>query len=187
MDGCTRRWHQWMKYCMSTRQLQILHGRFNDVFLILLLTITAGQWVIIIICVYAGVRFDGALRFFMILVGAYVAGFLVTILMAFGEVNELSKRLLTLIHTTAVVVLGVERSGDKSTHVLIKRHMRSLRDIRVQVGSLYFVDKPIIMTTCQIIFENTIGLLMSFWGQDLWQRMQTAGQAVESYWKFIET
>ena len=110
-----------------------------------------------ITCTYGAIRFNGALAISLGWIGSSITVFLAIIVGLFGRFNHSSILALRRIRKRQA---GLHLAGKEIHSRWLRREIRCLRDLRLGVGSAFFYDKILLLTTFQIILQNTANLLL---------------------------
>ena len=98
---------------------------------------------------------EGFLAGFLLAMGVFTQTFLVVMLMALSEVHSKSNVFLLSLSRE------LSRNGAGIVEVRwIRRHLLALSPLSLRVGSAYFIDKPIVLTSMQITFDSTVDFLL---------------------------
>ena len=106
---------------------------------------------------YGAFRTEGVLAIFLFSVGVFGVCFLILYIILLGEVHDRSKDFLSMARQNVCWNKG---PGDKDSVLWLRKYLRSLREMRVEVGSAYFIDKAIVLTTFKILFDSMINFLL---------------------------
>ena len=98
-----------------------------------------GMMRILLFCAYGAIRLDGALSIFLGWIGGgNVAVFLAIFISQFGRINHSSHLALKVMRKGQ----GALRSmGNQAQTKCLRMEMRSLRDLRIRMGSTFFYEK----------------------------------------------
>ena len=108
-------------------------------------------------CTYGVLRMHGMLRLFLLTIAIFSISFLVMLLMVAGEFHSRSRAFINAARTR----LAIEITSNPGHQVKwLRRYLRTLPELKVKVGSLYFIDKPIVLTMFRIIFDSIINFLL---------------------------
>ena len=108
---------------------------------------------------YGAFRTSGALAIFNFSAGIFTGCFLVLYMVLLGEVHQRSKDLLSLASKNAFIGSSRLRDDDESG-LWLRKSLQSYREMRVEVGSAYFIDKPTVLTTFRILLECIINFIL---------------------------
>lgn len=108
-------------------------------------------------CAYGAIRLDGALSISLGWIGRNVAVFLAIFISPFGRINHSSQLALRVMRKRQARLRSV---GNQAHSKCLRMEMRSLRDLRVRIGSAFFYDKILLLTTFQLILQNISNLLL---------------------------
>ena len=139
------------------RCLQLLLKECNSVYAVLLGNTSILNTLFAIFCTYGAIRFHGLVGISFAWIGTNCTAFLAMMLGIMADFNGKSKQLLIMFKLGAVKCKRDATAGDSA---LLQRQLRALREMRFQMGALYFVDKQNVMTVFKVIFDFTINLLI---------------------------
>ncbi|CAG7829813.1 unnamed protein product [Allacma fusca] len=131
------------------RCLEWIQKEFNHIFCPVVLL--ANKWIFIFLCVY---------NFIVVMkVGGIVAG--VSILSALACAGELVIvfTFLGMINQTSQEVLGSWKT-QPGTH--LQKSIRSMRSLRIYVGTFYFADRGMVLTMLRAVLELTASILVTY-------------------------
>ena len=115
---------------------------------------------IAVFCAYASVRLDGLLAIGLGFVGLNSTVMLIVMMNMLANLNRRSKETLHALRRQATAVCSATRGSNYG--VWLRRELRCLPDLRIRMGSIFFYDKPIVLTTLQIILQISINLLLLY-------------------------
>ncbi|CAG7823338.1 unnamed protein product [Allacma fusca] len=132
------------------RAFQILHHSVTDVWSPLV--VPAHSWLFVAISslgLYIGLRFTGIALILGLAVGTNVLNYLIFVFTKAANLRESWETTL--------------RSWRRQNHSLyFRKFLKSCQPEKINVGSLYFCDKGMVMTMIECVFKNTITLLTTF-------------------------
>ena len=137
--------------------LHVLVLEYNKVYTIIIASTKICIFSFAIFGVYGSLRTDGVMALFLLTLGVFSVGFLAVYLLLTGELHSSSTAFLA--EARQQLQMGMGRKYDMDTRWL-RKYLRSLPVLKVQVGSAYFIDKPIVLTTFRIEFESIINFLI---------------------------
>ena len=140
------------------QNLRILVVEYNQVYGFILVSTKICFISFAMFGAYGAFRTAGALMVFIFSGGIFSTCFLVLYIVLLGEVHDRSKVLLSAARSTTFLVS--KRRRDPECVLWLRKVLRSCREMKVEVGSAYFIDKPIVLTTFQILFDCTINFLL---------------------------
>ena len=108
---------------------------------------------------YGAFRTRGYLAVFNFCTGIFSACFLVLYILLLGEAHQRSEDFLSQARRSAFL-RGKRRRLDAESELWLRKYLQSQREMRVEVGSAYFIDKPIALTTFKIMFDSIINFLL---------------------------
>ena len=117
----------------------------------------AGLMIISLVCTYGAVRLQGMLAFSLGWTGLNITIFLVILVGTLGNINSSSKRSIELVRQRPAVL---HSAGKDLERKWLQREALALRDLRIRMGSAFFYDKTLVITTIEIILQNTVNLLL---------------------------
>ena len=110
-----------------------------------------------VFCAYGTFRTVGFLAVFFFCGGIFSVCFLMLYIMLLGEVYDRSHGFLSM----ARKKVSWSKYRDGAENVLwLRKYLLSFREMKVEVGSAYFIDKPIVLTTFKILFDSIINFLL---------------------------
>ena len=139
------------------QKLHVLVLEYNQVYSVIILSTKVCISSFAIFGVYGSFREQGLMALFLLTLGIFSIGFLAVYMVLTGELHSSSAAFLAA--ASRQIEMTMFRRHDMETKLLI-RYMRSLPVLKVEVGSAYFIDKPIVLTTFRIDFENIINFLI---------------------------
>ena len=135
---------------------------FNGIFSLVIGVIHALNMCIAIFCAYGTVRLHGILASGFGIFGADILVMITIFVNTLANVNQGSRQFLRGIKklaTTATV--GKERQGLRPRDsIIMLRELSTLHELRISIGSSFFYDKGIVLTTLQIIFQTSINFIL---------------------------
>ena len=141
--------------------LQISLQELNLIFGNLYASIHVLGILLVVSCAYGVVRLEGLLAFGAGLVGLEAAVMTMIIIAVLASANHGSKRVLVAMRTVGRMSARREswweRRGDSKVFV---KAVRGLRDLRVSIGSSFYYDKGIVLTTLQIMLKSCVDLIL---------------------------
>ena len=108
-------------------------------------------------CTYGVLRMHGMLRLFLPTIAIFSISFLVMFLMVAGEFHSRSRAFINAARTRMTMKITQNRGHEIKW---LRRYLRTLPELKVHVGSLYYIDKPIVLTMFKIIFDSIISFLL---------------------------
>ena len=141
------------------RQLYLLVGEFNSVFGIILMALKFVFIASAVFCTYGALKLGGVVAGFLAVLGLTFMTVFGAMMVTMGEVNNASKLFLRLVKSR----YGYRpRFGDYSRRNLyLEKYLKSTQELKLRVGSTYFIDKGIALTTFRITLDNTINFLLA--------------------------
>ena len=112
---------------------------------------------ILIICTYVSIRFHGVLSICLGWTGLNVTTILVFFVMKQGNINCSSKKSMKMVLQRPA---ALHQAGKESEGKWLQREVRSVQELRMRMGSLFFYDKALVVTTFDIILQNIVNLLL---------------------------
>ena len=137
------------KFAADTRKLQILVGEFNA-----LLKWALWGFLIVLMCtaifaICGAVWDDGGRKMHMTSIAVFM-----TVL-----INIIYTKLASLFEVSEAVLTGWRRGN--ALRPWFPRFLRSTPPLRVLIGSYFYADKELVLTTMGIIADNSVTLLVS--------------------------
>ena len=152
----TNRRHTSVKEWMFLYQkLRVLVLEYNTVYGLVLVSTKICFITFAMFGAYGAVRTEGVLALFLFSVGVFSVCFLILYIMLLGEVYDRSKDFLSAARKNLS-----ERRRDAEGALWLRKYFRSFREMKIQVGSAYFIDKAIVLTTFKILFDSIINFLL---------------------------
>ena len=139
------------------RSLDLLMQDCSRLFVVVYGSGHLGSMCVSIICAYGTIRFDGSLSISLGWIGASITIFLAIIVGQFGRFNHSSQLALRAIRKRQA---RLHLAGKQIQSKCRRREILCLRDLRLGVGSVFYYDKILLLTTFQIILQNTTNLLL---------------------------
>ncbi|CAG7730352.1 unnamed protein product, partial [Allacma fusca] len=136
-------------FAQEFQRLQILQGFYNK------LWSTSNVCVEVLVIAtssltyYLAVRLSGARAVHQLVVAAFATSFLINIWENMGQTYEISS--------------GVLQSWKdmEGSALWFKKYLRSVKPIRVFIGSFFYADRQIKLTIISIVLNQTLSLLLS--------------------------
>lgn len=110
-----------------------------------------------IMCVCGSVRMEGLQALASGYVGAVIFASYGILVSGYGGVNRASQNLLNVVRRTASVGRAALRDGNEAW---FDREIRVLVELRVSGGSTFYYDQPLLLTLVDIIFSQSVSLLI---------------------------
>ena len=110
-----------------------------------------------IICGYAAIRLHGVLSVCLGWTGMNITIVLAAFIPALGNTNCSSRKSIKMIRQRPAVL---QRAGKETERKWLEREVRCLQDLRMRMGSAFFYDKGLVVTTFEIILQNIVNLLL---------------------------
>lgn len=107
--------------------------------------------IIIVFCTYGAVRFSGLLAAGMAGLATFSVAVLVIWFTSLSELHLLSTELLEKWRRDPGIGLGMPWT---------RKRIRALKELKVVVGSYYYVDRPMVATMIMTIIEETANFLL---------------------------
>ena len=124
------------------QQLRLLVLDYNQVYGLILVSTKICFISFAMFGAYGAFRTEGVLTVFLFSVGAFCTCYLVLYIMLLGEVNDRSKGFLLMARNS---VFSWSKGQTRTMDTFWQRkYVASLREMRMEVGSAYFIDKPIV-------------------------------------------
>ena len=139
------------------RTLHVLVLEYNKVYSIIIASTKICIFSFAVFGVYGSLRKDGVMALFLLTLGIFSVGFLAVYLLLTAELHSSSSAFLAAARQQ--LQGGLAPKYDMEIWWL-RKYLRSLPVLKVQVGSAYFIDKPIVLTTFRIEFESIINFLI---------------------------
>ena len=114
---------------------------------------------IAITCVYAAIRFNGMLSITLGVIGMNITTVFAAYVTTVGNINWSSKKSVTMVRQQPA---ALHRAGKDIESKWLQREIRCLQDLRIQMGSVFFYDKALVLTTFEIILQNIVNLLLLY-------------------------
>ena len=113
-------------------------------------------------CAYGAVRLEGLLAFAAGLLGLDVAVMTMVIVAVLASANHGSKKVLTAMKTFGRISAAGRSSkrGQQALSKVFHKAVRSLRQLRVSIGSSFYYEEGIVLTTLQIMLKSCVDLIL---------------------------
>ena len=108
-------------------------------------------------CAYGAIRFEGGLSVCLGWVGINLTVFLAFYIDQLGQVNYSSRKALKVIRRRVATLRSMDKQVQRKW---LQRKVLCLRDLRIQIGSAFYYDKVLLLTTFQILLQNITNLLL---------------------------
>ncbi|CAG7817817.1 unnamed protein product, partial [Allacma fusca] len=136
-------------FAREFHRLQIIHGFYNKLWstsnaCVEVVTLAASS-----LTFYLAVRLSGARSAHQLIVAAFATSFLINIWENMGQTYEISSEVL---QSWTVM---------KGSTLWFKKYLRSVKPIRVIIGTFFYADRQIKLTIFSIILNQTLSLLLS--------------------------
>ena len=112
---------------------------------------------VVLFCSYGAIRLDGILSISLGWIGVNLLMFLAIITDQYGQINRSSKMALEAISRRQVALQSADKQLEQKW---LKKKALCLRDFKIRVGSTFFFDKLLLLTTFQILLSNITNLLL---------------------------
>ena len=113
-----------------------------------------------VLCGYVAIRFHGLTALSVAWTGLNVTIILAAYVTALGNINSSSKNSIEIIRKQPAVLQRMRKYAERKW---LQKEVLCLQDLRISMGSVYFYDSGLFVTTFEIIFENTVNLLLLYW------------------------
>ena len=112
-------------------------------------------------CAYGAVRLEGLLAFAAGLLGLDVAVMTMVIVAVLASANHGSKKVLTTMKTAGRISAGrSSKQGQQAVTKVFHKAVRSLRHLRVSIGSSFYYEQGIVLATLQIMLKSCVDLII---------------------------
>ena len=151
-----------LKFSQIIRIYEKLHPfvlEYDHVFRIVLI---AGKVCLISLatfCTCGVVRSHGVLALFLLTFSILSMCSLVIYLMLLGELNHQSRLFFKTIKMHLLTKYACSEKHKKEL-ARVQRYLLTMRELKVQMGSIYYVDKPIVLTTFKIMFDIVVNFVI---------------------------
>ena len=115
---------------------------------------------IIAACAYGVVRLEGFTALAVGVFGLDMATVLMVIVSTLASVSHASKRVLVKMGQCERGGTGSHRGGMNGYRKVIEKSVRGLRELRISMGSCFYYDKGMLLTTLQIILQISVNLIL---------------------------
>ena len=151
-----------MRKLRTYKCLQILVQEFNRIFGNVYGSIHVLGVVLVVSCTYGTVRLEEFLAFGAGLLGLDVAIMTMVIIGVLASANHGSKKVLMAMNMTVGRMLTTRgrKRGRQSEIKAFSMTVRGLRNLRVSIGSSFYYDKGIVLTTLQIMLKSCVDLIL---------------------------
>ena len=139
------------------RALNLLTEDYSRVFAIVYGGAHLCMMCISLFSAYGAIRLEGALSISLGWIGANITVFLAILISQFGRINHSSQLALKAMRKRQEALRSM---GNQAESKSLRMEIRSLRDLCIRVGSTFFYDKILLLTTSQIIIQNIANLLL---------------------------
>ena len=139
------------------RCLYLQMDHFSRTFVVAYGSIHLGLVVLAIFCSYGSVRFHGLLAFGFAWMFTACLVMLVLLVLALAAVNRKSKATLESMQKVAKS-LFVGLKGPQRR--MLRREMSNMQGLKVRVGSMFYYDSPLLLTTLDVLLTNAVNLLL---------------------------
>ena len=129
-----------------------------QVFSILLVGAKVLLMLFAIFCTYGAIRFHGILGIALGVVGTSTTVFLGVMMNTFAEFNSRSVRVLQKLKEKATDPSFIESCGWRP--LLYLKHLEGVPPLKIQIASMYFIDKALVLMLLKIITENIVNFLL---------------------------
>lgn len=137
-----------------------LHLQLDELNRVYMITLAGAKILLVlfsVFCTYGAIRLNGIMAISLGWIGSSCTIFLAITLNTLAEFNVQSMSALQVFRKQ--MAAGSSNDGETPSK-WFRMKVNSLREFRVQIGSAYYIDKPIILTTFKIIFDATINFLL---------------------------
>ena len=139
------------------RCLYLQVNEFSRTFVAAYGSIHLGLIVLTIFCSYGSIRFNGLLALGCAWIFTVCLVIVIVVVTALSTVNRKSRRTLESMEK-AVTNLAVGSRQPKRG--MLWREMRNMQELKVTLGSVFYYDKPLLLTTFEILLQNATNLLL---------------------------
>ena len=156
---------QHVRFCgqvRAYRHLQLLMEEFSGLFAGFLLINHALVIVLVVLSVNGSVQADGTMAAGQILFAAWLLACYLKVVDTYAGVNNGSKALLvTSLACTKSSDRGLAVAYREQTTMILKRELRSLRELRIKGGrSTFYFDKQLVLTVIGIVLNESVNLIL---------------------------
>ena len=116
-----------------------------------------GLMCLALFCTYGAIRLHGTLSVCLGWIGVNVTIFLAIIIGLYGNFNHSSKLALRVARKRPTLL---HSKGRRAESKLLQREICCLQELRLRMGSAFFYDKILLLTTFQILLQNLVNLLL---------------------------
>ena len=141
------------------RCLQLSVNGFNTVFGSLNAALHAEMIVAIVFFVYGMARSDGATRIFMAYLVLESITWYPKVISMFAEIHSGSRAHIELAKR-AGWSSGIQTKNTVGS--LAKRELRTMKELRITAGGMFYFDKPLVLNFIDIVLGQTVNLLIMY-------------------------
>ena len=144
--------------CRLYRSVYLMCDEFSEMFKITLGGLHVAFTIVVVYYVYMGVRLTGFQSFRSAFAAVGCLVLMLTLEGKYAEVNTASKTFLQQLKIQDV--MRSNRIVEKAHRQILQRERKCLRECRIRVGSLYYYDTDLLVSTIEIILDNSINLTL---------------------------
>ena len=155
-----RQWTDTTQLLRSLRLYRCLYlqvNEFSRTFVVAYGSIHLGLIVLAIFCSYGSVRFHGFLALGFAWIFFVCLAIVIILVSALSTVNRKSRRTLESMEKAVTRLLVDSRQPKRG---IVGRELRNMQELRVRLGSIFYYDKPLLLTTFEILLQNSTNLLL---------------------------
>ena len=146
-----------MKFLRLFRSLRLFTEQSSQTLVFCYGGTHGGLMCLALYCTYGAIRLHGTLSISLGWIGVNVIIFLAIIISQYGNLNYFSKLALRVARKRPSVL---HSEGKRAQSKLLWMEIRCLRELRLRMGSAFFYDKILLLTTFQILLQNLVNLLL---------------------------
>ena len=146
-----------IRFLRLYRSLDLLIEEFNRALGMIYIGFHYGEMCIVMFCIYGAIRLNGILAIALGFIGSNLLAILTVLVSQLGQINHSSKGTLKALHKRPKMSYCMGKQGESKW---LRREVMGLRELRVRMGSSFYYDKVLLLTTFQILLQNIVNLLL---------------------------